>query len=139
MKARIILSALALLLLFTACAADSDDERVTSTSSSIRAPEAVTAFAPVTRCGLWIADSAALAELRHAAAPTNPDMLVQQLPGGLACSALERVRPQLETDWAYGGYTPGHAVLYYIVAPGFTADGIGTSPSGPRIDDGDGL
>lgn len=133
--ARIVLSSLAACsLLCVAMVACTDGEPVDSAQSAISAYP----------CGLWVAQTDVLAEARHAAAPTNPDMVQLWLPDGLSCSALILATPAVILSW-HGG--DGAAVIHYVHAPGAAApdesslqaefqgmeedNGIGTSPSDP--------
>lgn len=145
---RIVLSVL-MLTMVASCA--TEDSAVNDDVDTVVL--AVTAPDP---CGLWIASTPSLAEVRHLSAPTNADMVQLALPGGLSCVALIMAVPAVEASW--GG---GHAVVHYIHAPGIVADnepdlahtsidiylegvgwthwenGIGTSPSEPM--DGENL
>lgn len=68
-------------------------------------------------CGLWWSPvSIALADARHTAAPTSPDMAQLALPGGLSCSALIAAAPAVVSSQG------GADVVYYVSAPGLVAE-----------------
>lgn len=110
---RIVLSCLLLLgLLVFACDAPTENPGI-GTSPSVEADdEPVTSLesplVAVRPCGLWIAATPALAELRYQQAPAQPDMKQFALPGGLSCSAMVAAKPAVEASWG------GAAVVYYV-------------------------
>jgi hypothetical protein len=120
MTNRIVLSALAVsLLCLVACAPEgakpADDDPApalvetgigTSPSGDLQA--SVCSPAPES-CGIWVADTKSEAELRHAAAPRQPDAQVWALPGGLSCAALNAAAPAAVANRGGGAF-----VLYPV-------------------------
>lgn len=127
MKLRIVLSRIVLSTVLVALAscqdvqqgAVADDEPVAATQKAITGDP----------CGVWIDRTPAMADLRADAFPTRPDGLFFTYGTSTCSEAYWHCATRYLWDTYYQGCT-----FRYIHAPGTTANGIGTSPSGPVVD-----